>query len=96
MTFQQGLLSPLWKFLDSFELNIDELENILAHNKILVERSADIGVMPKDIAISQVWRNRAKSKSLWCQMGFTKKMILIPFMIDLNLTFLLVNVSKVL
>ena len=40
------------KFLDSFEPNIDELENILAHNKILVERSADIGVMPKDIAIS--------------------------------------------
>ena len=47
-----GFVESTLKFLDSFEPNIDELENILAHNKILVERSADIGVMPKDIAIS--------------------------------------------
>ena len=47
-----GFIESTLKFLDSFEPNIDELENILAHNKILVERSADIGVMPKDIAIS--------------------------------------------
>ena len=38
--------------MDYFEPKVDELENILAHNKILVERSADIGVMPKDVAIS--------------------------------------------
>ena len=47
-----GFVESTFEFLDYFEPKVDELENILAHNKILVERSADIGVMPKDVAIS--------------------------------------------
>ena len=38
-----GFVESTFEFLDYFEPKVDELEDILAHNKILIERSADIG-----------------------------------------------------
>ena len=52
MIFQSGFVESTFEFLDYFEPKVGrELENILAHNKILGERSADIGVMPKEVAL---------------------------------------------
>ena len=39
-------------FLDYFEPQIDEYNNLLTYNKIFVERTADVGVIPADVAIS--------------------------------------------
>lgn len=47
-----GFVESTYKFLDYFEPKIDEFVNLLVHNKIFVERTADIGVMPQDVAIS--------------------------------------------
>ena len=38
--------------IDKKEELLDEFENLLGHNKIFVERTADIGIMPKDVAIN--------------------------------------------
>jgi NADH-quinone oxidoreductase subunit D len=40
------------EFLDYFEPQIEEYNNLLTTNKIFIERSADVGVMPKDVAIN--------------------------------------------
>ena len=39
-------------FLDYFEPQIVEYNNLLTTNKIFIERSADVGVMPKEVAIN--------------------------------------------
>ena len=39
-------------FLDYFEPQIEEYNNLLTYNKIFVERTADVGVIPADVAIS--------------------------------------------
>ncbi len=39
-------------FLDYFEPKIDEYNNLLTGNKIFVERTADVGVMPADVAVN--------------------------------------------
>ena len=40
------------EFLDYFEPQIDEYNNLLTYNKIFIERTADVGVIPADVAIS--------------------------------------------
>ena len=39
-------------FLDYFEPQIEEYNNLLTYNKIFVERTADVGVIPADVAVS--------------------------------------------
>ena len=40
------------EFLDYFEPQLNEVDNLLTTNKIFIERTADIGVMPKETAIN--------------------------------------------
>ena len=47
-----GFVEATLNFLDYFEPKVDEFENLLGHNKIFVERTADIGIMPKEVAIN--------------------------------------------
>jgi len=49
-------LPPGWveqcrKFLGEVVVNIDETEQLLSRNKIFIDRTKDIGVIPKDVAI---------------------------------------------
>ena len=46
-----GFVEATFKFLDDFEPEIDEYNNLLAYNKIFIERTADVGVMPREVAI---------------------------------------------
>jgi len=39
------------KFIDEVLFNIDEVETLLTKNKIWIDRTRDIGVIPKDVAI---------------------------------------------
>ena len=47
-----GFVESTFEFLDYFEPKVDEFENLLGHNKIFVERTADIGIIPKEVAIN--------------------------------------------
>ena len=47
-----GFMDATYNFLDYFEPKIGEFNNLLSHNKIFVERTADVGVLPPDVAIS--------------------------------------------
>ena len=47
----KGFVESTYQFLDQFEPRIDEYDNVLSNNKIFIERTADIGVLPPDIAI---------------------------------------------
>ena len=47
-----GFVEATLNFLDYFEPKVDEFENLLVQNKIFVERTADIGIMPKEVAIN--------------------------------------------
>jgi NADH-quinone oxidoreductase subunit D len=47
-----GFVEATLHFLDYFEPKVDEFENLLGHNKIFVERTADIGIMPAEVAIN--------------------------------------------
>jgi len=40
------------EFLDYFEPQIDEYNQLLTTNKIFIERTADVGVMPQEVAIN--------------------------------------------
>ena len=51
MIFQKDSLND-GQFLDQFEPKIDEYDNVLSNNKIFVERTADIGVLPPDVAVN--------------------------------------------
>ena len=49
-------LPPGWvdqcrKFLDEVVLNIDETEKLLTRNRIFVDRTRDVGLIPRDVAI---------------------------------------------
>ena len=39
-------------FLDYFEPQIEEYNNLLTYNKIFIERTADVGIIPAEVAIS--------------------------------------------
>jgi len=42
----------VFDFLDYFEPKIQEYNDLLTYNKIFIERTADIGVLPPEVAIS--------------------------------------------
>src|SRR5207244_11012044 len=46
-----NFIPQLRKFLDTFVPKLDEAENLLTRNRIFVDRSRDIGVIPRERAI---------------------------------------------
>ena len=50
--FPVGWVEKTYEFLDYFEPKINEYNDLLTYNKIFIERSADVGVIPADVAIS--------------------------------------------
>ncbi len=47
-----GFLAQVSKFLDEVEPVIDEMENLLTRNKIFMDRTVGVGVIPKERAIA--------------------------------------------
>ena len=47
-----GFVDKTIEFLDYFEPQITEYNDLLTRNKIFIERTADVGVMPKEVAIN--------------------------------------------
>jgi NADH-quinone oxidoreductase subunit D len=47
-----GFLEKLTEFLDYFEPKIDEYNDLLSYNHIFIKRTGNVGVLPKDLAIS--------------------------------------------
>ncbi|MDP6568846.1 MAG: NADH-quinone oxidoreductase subunit D [Candidatus Marinimicrobia bacterium] len=47
-----GWVEKAYEFLDYFEPQVEEYNNILTFNKIFIERTADVGVLPQEVAIS--------------------------------------------
>jgi len=47
-----GFIDKTIEFLDYFEPQITEYNDLLTGNKIFIERTADVGVMPKEVAIN--------------------------------------------
>ncbi len=45
-------IENVFSFLDYFEPKIQEYNNILTYNKIFIERTADVGVLPPEVAVS--------------------------------------------
>ena len=50
--FPVGWVEKTYDFLDYFEPKINEYNELLTYNKIFIERSADVGVIPSDVAVS--------------------------------------------
>ena len=50
--FPLGWVEKTYEFLDYFEPKINEYNELLTYNKIFIERSADVGVIPSDVAVS--------------------------------------------
>lgn len=48
----ENFVSICTDFLDYFEPQIHEYNNLLTKNKIFIERTADVGVMPAEVAVS--------------------------------------------
>lgn len=46
-----GWIEQCRKFLDEVEVNFDETETLLTRNRIFVDRTQGVGVLPKDVAI---------------------------------------------
>lgn len=47
-----GFLQKMIEFLDYFEPKVDEYNDLLSFNHIFIKRTANIGVIPKDLAIT--------------------------------------------
>lgn len=47
-----NFISICTDFLDYFDPQIEEYNNLLTKNKIFIERTADVGVMPAEVAVS--------------------------------------------
>lgn len=47
-----GFVESTYEFLDYFQPKIKEYHDILTYNKIFIERTADVGILPPDVAIS--------------------------------------------
>ena len=47
-----GFVETVYNFLDYFEPKVQEYNNILTYNKIFIERTADVGVLLPEVAIS--------------------------------------------
>ena len=50
--FPIGWVEKTYDFLDYFEPKISEYNELLTYNKIFIERSADVGVIPAEVAVS--------------------------------------------
>jgi len=48
----KNFITKTHSFLDYFVPKIDEFDTILTNNKIFIERTADVGILPSDIAIN--------------------------------------------
>ncbi|NIR49713.1 NADH-quinone oxidoreductase subunit D [candidate division KSB1 bacterium] len=48
----EGWLEKIREFLDMFEPKMVEFNNLLTKNHIFIERTADVGVLPADVAVS--------------------------------------------
>jgi NADH-quinone oxidoreductase subunit D len=48
---QDELVPEISKFLDEFERNLDEYDQLLSYNGIFIHRTANIGVLPVDVAV---------------------------------------------
>ncbi len=48
----QGFDAKAIEFLDYFESRVEELNDLLSFNKIFIERTANVGILPPDVAIS--------------------------------------------
>jgi len=46
-----GWIEPCRKFLKEVVVNINEVETLLTRNKIWIDRTKDVGVIPRDVAI---------------------------------------------
>jgi len=46
-----GWIAQCRKFLDEVQVNFDETEKLLTRNRIFVDRTQDVGILPKDVAI---------------------------------------------
>lgn len=49
---QPGFAGRAMEFLDYFEPRVHELNDLLSYNKIFIERTADVGILAPDVAIS--------------------------------------------
>ncbi|HJN69247.1 MAG: NADH-quinone oxidoreductase subunit D [Candidatus Marinimicrobia bacterium] len=47
-----GFLEKAHEFLDYFEPKIKEYNDLLMYNKIFIERTSDVGVLPTDVAVN--------------------------------------------
>ncbi|NOZ03351.1 MAG: NADH-quinone oxidoreductase subunit D [FCB group bacterium] len=47
-----GFVEAAYDFLDYFEPQVKEYNDLLTYNKIFIERTADIGVLPAEVAIN--------------------------------------------
>jgi NADH-quinone oxidoreductase subunit D len=47
-----GFVEEAYDFIDYFEPKVKEYNDLLSYNKIFIERTADVGVLPPDVAIS--------------------------------------------
>ncbi len=50
--FPPGFIEKCRAFLDKFEGKMDEYNDLLSHNKIFIERTANVGVLPLEAAFS--------------------------------------------
>ncbi|MBL7052544.1 MAG: NADH-quinone oxidoreductase subunit D [Candidatus Marinimicrobia bacterium] len=47
-----GFVEKTYEFLDIFDAKVKEYNDLLSTNKIFVERTVDVGILPKDLAIN--------------------------------------------
>ena len=47
-----GFVEKVYKFLDYFEPQLKEYNDLLMYNKIFIERTADVGVLPPEVAVN--------------------------------------------
>jgi NADH-quinone oxidoreductase subunit D len=47
-----GWVEKAYEFLDEFDFHVEEYNRILTTNKIFIERTADVGVLPVEVAIN--------------------------------------------
>ncbi len=46
-----GFLPALRRFLDDFPARVDDIDNLLSRNRIFVDRTRDVGVLAKELAV---------------------------------------------
>jgi NADH-quinone oxidoreductase subunit D len=66
-----GYLDKVREFVEYFTPRVQELNDLLSLNKIFIERTAHIGVMPP--GGHQLWRRWAKSARQWRALGSARK-----------------------